>query len=371
MSAPKQTLSKPRTVDMRYLLQRDDFTLDVDLQLPMHGITGIFGESGSGKTTLLRCIAGLEQATTARLSVDGALWQDSSSGLSRPVHERQVGYVFQEARLFSHLNVRGNLEYGLRRNRQPHNGIEFEQIVDLLGLTQLLDRAPDKLSGGEAQRVAIARALLRSPRLVLMDEPLASLDSARKEEILPFLDRLHAELSLPILYVSHSIEEVCRLCDHLIVMEHGRVLAEGEIQSVLVRLDLPALAGEVAGTVIQGTIESYDPKYDLCSVRFSGGKLLIPGNRGEPGRPVRLRIRASDISLCREMPQDTTILNILPVTVDEIQPGHGAFMLLRLRTGSDQLLAAITRKSCEDLGLYQGDSLLAQIKSVAVRNGPA
>ncbi len=371
MSQQNSQALKANTVDMRYTLVRDDFSLDVDIRIPTRGITGIFGASGSGKTTLLRCIAGLERAMNGHLSVDGVIWQDSAHNISMPVHERRVGYVFQEARLFNHLTVRGNLEYGKQRNRSHTDHVDFDQIIALLGLEPLLTRKPAGLSGGEAQRVAIARALLRSPSLVLMDEPMAGLDSAHKEELLPFLDRLHAELSLPILYVSHSIEEVCRLCDHLIVMEHGRVLAEGEIQSVLVRLDLPALAGEVAGTVIQGTIESYDPEYDLCTVRFSGGKLIIPGNRGEPGRPVRLRIRASDISLCREMPQDSTILNILPVTVDEIQPGHGAFMLLRLHTGSDQLLAAITRKSCEELGLYQGDSLLAQIKSVAVRNGPA
>lgn len=354
------------TVDMRYALVRDNFSLNVDIRIPTHGITGVFGASGSGKTTLLRCIAGLEHAMNGHLSVDGVIWQDDDRNM--PVHQRRVGYVFQEPRLFNHLTVRGNLEYGKQRNRAGKDHVEFEQITELLGLERLLTRKPTGLSGGEAQRVAIARALLRSPSLVLMDEPLAGLDSARKEEILPFLDKLHAELSLPILYVSHSIEEVCRLCDYLVVMEHGQVLAVGDIQSVLVRLDLPALAGEAAGTVIQGRIESYDPNYDLCSVAFSGGNLLVPGNRGEIGRPVRLRVRAGDISLCREMPGDSSILNRLPVTIDQIQGGHGPYVLVRLKAGQDYFTARITRYSCTVLGLAPGEKLIAQIKSVAVRN---
>ena len=196
-------------INLHYVFRRTEFSLDVDLQVPMQGITGIFGESGSGKTTLLRCIAGLEQPTTGHLSVDGEV-------MPRAIHERQIGYVFQEPRLFRHLDVRRNLEYGHRRRRNSKDGVDFDQIVGLLDLERLINRTPDELSGGEAQRVAIARALLCAPRLVLMDEPLAALDRARKDEILPFLDRLHTELSLPILYVSHNIEEVCRLCDHLV-----------------------------------------------------------------------------------------------------------------------------------------------------------
>jgi molybdate transport system ATP-binding protein len=279
--------------------------------------------------------------------------------------------VFQEPRLFGHLNVRSNLEYGRRRRHDPNNGVEFEQIVDLLGLAGLLHRAPGDLSGGEAQRVAIARALLRAPRLVLMDEPLAALDRARKDEILPFLDRLHAELSMPILYVSHSIEEVCRLCDHLVVMDRGRILGDGEIQSVLVNLDLPLLAGEEAGSVIAGTIDDYDAKYDLTRLLFSGGALLVPGRFGDRESQLRLRIRANDVSLCRSRPDDSTILNIIPVTVDRIHHDQGPYALVRLRAGSDLLTARLTRRSCDDMGIQPGDQLLAQIKSVAVRNSPA
>ena len=349
------------TVDLRYVFSRTEFSLDVDLKIPMQGITGIFGESGSGKTTLLRCIAGLEQPTTGQLSINGDV-------VSRAIHERQIGYVFQEPRLFGHLTVRKNLEYGQRRRRETKDGVDFDEIVELLGLGRLTDRTPGELSGGEAQRVAIARALLCAPRLVLMDEPLAALDRARKDEILPFLDRLHTELSLPILYVSHNIDEVCRLCDHLGVIDQGRVLAAGEIQSVLVDLDLPLLGGDEAGSVISGTIESYDADYDLTRLTFSGGALLVPGRFGDKQSALRLRIRANDISLCRNRPNDSSILNIIPITVDEIHLGQGPYALVRLRAGDDLLMARLTRRSCDELRLKTGDQLLAQIKSVAVRS---
>jgi molybdate transport system ATP-binding protein len=369
MSTSKNISDVIGTVDFRYKLNRTDNSLDIDLKIPIRGITGIFGESGAGKTTLLRCIAGLETPITGRLAVDGEVWQDTTQKISRAIHQRQIGYVFQESRLFSHLNVLGNLEYARRRavKFQSGNAVEFEHIIDLLDLTHLLNRVPDKLSGGEAQRVSIARALLRAPRLMLMDEPLAALDRVRKDEILPFLDRLHAELSLPILYVSHSIEEVCRLCDHLVVIDRGKVLADGEIQSVLVNLDLPLLAGEEAGAVIEGTIHAYNSEYDLTELQFSAGTLLIPGRFGQKSTPLRLRIRAADVSLCRSRPDDSSIQNIIPVTIDEIQSGHGPYALVRLRAGSDLLMARLTRRSSDQLELKSGDQLFAQIKSVAVR----
>lgn len=355
------------TVDIRYLLQRGSFTLDVDLDIPMCGITGIFGESGSGKTTLLRCIAGLETSGMGKLVIGGDIWQDRARKISRPIHEQEIGYVFQEPRLFRHLSVRRNLEYGQQRARAHQNGIMFEQAVELFDLQRLLDRTPADLSGGEAQRVAIARALLRSPRLLLMDEPLAALDSARKNEILPFLDRLHNELQIPIVYVSHHIEEICRLCDHLLVLEKGRIIAEGDLQSVLVRLDLPLLSGEEAGSVIRGTISGYDNEYDLTHLAFSGGEILVPGRIGETGDARRIRIRASDISLCRDRPEQSTMLNILPAIIEEIQPASGPMLLLRLKLGSDRMIARITRRSCDKLTLRKGDELLAQIKAVAIR----
>jgi molybdate transport system ATP-binding protein len=352
---------------VRYSLQRTQFSLDVSLDIPLAGITGLFGTSGAGKTTLLRCIAGLERPATGKLVVAGETWHDDQQGIMRPIHERQIGYVFQEPRLFQHLDVRHNLLYGSQRAQPGDQDLGFERVVDILGLDALLNQWPAELSGGEAQRVAIGRALLRAPRIVLMDEPLAALDAARKNEILPFLERLHSELSVPILYVSHNIEEVCRLCDHLVVIDKGRVAAEGDLQSVLVRMDIPELAGEEAGAVIVGEVSAYDADYELTCIRFPGGELRVPGRHGNTGSSLRLRIRANDISLCRERPAQTTILNILDAKIAAIEDATGATRLLRLEVGGEQLLARITRLSCDELYLQRGDTVSAQIKAVAVR----
>jgi len=359
-------MSVDNSIQIQYALQRAEFGLDISLDLPMRGITGVFGASGAGKTSLLRCIAGLERPSTGKLVVAGDIWQDSSSSMWRAVHKRDVGYVFQEPRLFSHLDVRGNIEYGLRR--RGHNGTpDIDHVIGLLGLEKLLGRMPEQLSGGEAQRVAIARALLCAPRFVLMDEPLASLDQVRKEEILPFLDRLHAEAQVPIIYVSHNIDEVCRLCDHLVVIDDGRVVADGDLQSVLVRMDVPSLGGEQAGSVIQGTVLAYDEGDDLTRLQFSGGELWVPGKAGLDGSLLRLRIRGNDVSLCRERPGQSTILNILPTIVEAIQLDGGSSALERLVLGNDRVVARVTRRSIRELDLAVGDEVFAQIKSVAVR----
>jgi molybdate transport system ATP-binding protein len=358
-------MTTKRIISARYALQRQDFRLDVDIEIPMRGITGIFGESGTGKTALLRCIAGLESAAQGRLVVAGEVWQDGATG--RLIHERDIGYVFQEPRLFPHLDVRGNLAYGQRRGAAGK--VDFDDVVELLGLQRLLDRRTDTLSGGEAQRVAIARALLRGPRFVLMDEPLASLDRARREEILPFLEQLHANLELPIIYVSHSIEEVTRLCDQLLVMEHGRIVANGSLQQVLLHTELPILGGEEAGAVIEARVIAYDSEFNLTQVAFDGGGMWVSG-RHDIGAGLRLRIRANDVSLCREKPGATTILNILPGNIVSIGPDSEASDLVHIALGNEQLLARVTRKSCTELGLRPGDKIMAQIKSVAVRNAP-
>ncbi len=355
------------TLDLEYELDREGFRFDVALRLPLVGVTGIFGRSGAGKTTLLRLIAGLEQPPSGSLQVAGETWHDSGTGTWLSPHERNVGYVFQEPRLFPHLPVRGNLLYGFARQQPDRRQLEFDHVVDLLGLGPLLDREPAALSGGEAQRVAIGRALLRSPSLVLMDEPLATLDVDHKDDILPFLDRLHAELEMPILYVSHNIDEISRLCDRLVVIDAGRIAAEGELQDVLVRLDVPLLRGREAGSVVAGTVADYDTDYELRHIRFPGGELRVPGRHGETGKQLRLRINASDVSLCRERPRNTTILNILHATIDAIEETSGATRLVRLSVGDDRLLARVTRRSCDELGLAPGESIEAQIKAVAVR----
>jgi len=353
-------------IRVRYELQRGDFSLDVDIEIPMQGITGIFGESGTGKTLLLRCIAGLESDAAGRLVVAGEVWQEGATG--RPIHERDIGYVFQEPRLFAHLDVRGNLEYGQHRTRQ--RSIDVADVVGLLGLEGLLERRPDSLSGGEAQRVAIARALLRAPRFVLMDEPLASLDRARRDEILPFLDRLHSSLDLPIIYVSHSIDEVTRLCDHLLVMDGGRIVADGSLQKVLLQTELAVLGGDEAGAVIEARVTGYDDEFNLTRVAFDGGEIWISG-RHDADAELRLRIRANDVSLCLDRPSATTILNVVPGTIESIEPDSDASDIIHLALGNERIFARVTRRSRSKLGLQRGDRVVVQIKSVAVRNAPS
>lgn len=353
------------SVDIR--VERDTFSLAAAFAIPAPGITGLFGRSGCGKTTLLRCIAGLEPASRGVVRVQGETWQDA--GRFVPPHRRAAGYVFQEPRLFPHLSVAGNLHYGMRRAAAGSAGaVDFDHVVELLGLGHLLARRPARLSGGERQRAAIARALLRRPRIILMDEPLANLDSARKQEILPFLDRLHAEVSLPILYVSHSLDEITHLCDRLVVLDAGRVTAAGPLQDVLLRDDLPLPAGEEAGAVVEGTVREYDAEYEMTRVAVSAGELLIPGRHGRIGSHTRLRILARDVSLALSRPEATTILNILPAEIDAVHPQPGGYVAVRLRCGIDRLVARISRRSLEKLAIRPGMRVYAQLKGVAVRS---
>lgn len=366
------------TIAVRFRLERPAFTLDVDLALPARGVTALFGPSGSGKTTLLRCIAGLERAPCGRLQFTGETWQDEITFL--PTHQRPIGYVFQEASLFPHLSVRCNLEYGLRRSSRRPAGTDFSGIVPdigniagLLGIGDLLDRKPDTLSGGERQRAAIARALLAQPRLLLMDEPLAALDLARKNEILPYLERLHDELEIPVLYVSHAPDEVARLADHLVVMDGGRAVAQGPLGETLARTDLPALSlrlGEDAGVVLDGTVAERDERWHLARIALpgNGGHSLWVRDGGHAvGHQVRVRILARDVSLARERHEGTSILNILPVRVVELaDEPHPAQTLIRLQAGEAPLLARITRRSAAALDVAAGRDLWAQIKAVAL-----
>ena len=364
-------VSGGRQLGIHYQLTRAAFSLDVDLELSMQGVTGVFGPSGAGKTTLLRCMAGLEKCDAGRLIVDGTAWEDSSAGVNRASHQRQIGYVFQEARLFPHMNVSRNLEYGLRRSAAGSSALDFDYVVSLLALENFLDRSPSTLSGGEVQRVAIGRALLCSPQMILMDEPLAALDEARKEDVLPFVERLHAELKMPIVYVSHNIDEICRLCDQLVVMDAGRVMTQGDLQSVLLQTEQPMLSGKEAGTVLFGRIREYDLAFDLTRVETAGSQLWVPGHFGSSSAELRLRVRASDVSICLERPAKTSILNVMPAKIERVQEESGASVLAHLRAGNDHILARITRRSWSELGLQPGDSVFAQIKSIAVRNKPA
>lgn len=335
-------------ISLRHSVNKGDFRLQVDTEIPATGITGLFGESGAGKTTLLRCIAGLE---------------NSIEGDTRPAHTRRVGYVFQTPQLFAHLSVRKNIEYGMRRNLDAKT--EIGEVLDLLDVSTLLDRAVPDLSGGEAQRVSIARVLAQSPRLILMDEPMSGLDERRRNEFLPYLDRLHVETAVPIIYVSHNIGEICRLSDHLLVLDKGRLVAEGGLQETLARIDLPQLGGQNAGAVIEATAIRYDSEFDLTLFGFSGGEIWVPGKPGSVS--TRLRVRASDISLSLVPAESSTILNILPATIESTTPESAASELVRLRLGDDVLVARITRRSLQQLQLTAGDAVYAQIKSVTVR----
>ena len=361
---------EPSTIDARYRLDRAAFRLDVDVSIPATGITGIYGRSGSGKTSLLRCIAGLEPSAYGKLTVGTSVWDDADAAVSVPPQARGVGYVFQEPRLFPHLNVRGNLDYAAKRRVPGGATIDEGTVIDLLGIGHLLDRSVGDLSGGEAQRVAIARALNRAPELLLMDEPLASLDRLRREDVMPFLDRLHAELALPILYVSHSIEEVSRLCDHLVVLEQGSVVASGELQAVMTHPEVTRLQGDDAGCVIAATVAAHEDD-DITRLEFSGGDLRVAGRVGQAGDDLRVRIRAADVSLCRDMPEGSSILNILPAEVRRITDGEGGVAWALLCLGGDEVLARITRRSARQLSLREGERVFAQIKSVAIRNTPA
>ena len=351
-------------IEARFRLGYPGFALEADLSLPSQGITALFGPSGSGKTTLLRAIAGLERVPDGYLRVDGEVWQDGRTFL--PTHRRPLGYVFQEASLFPHLSVRGNLEYGRRRANADGTGL-LDQVLTLLGIGHLLARRPEGLSGGERQRVAIARALLTRPRLLLMDEPLAALDQARKAEILPYLEDLHRELRIPVLYVSHSPEEVARLADHLVVLEEGRVLGAGPLTETLARLDLPIRLGEDAGVVIEGQVALRDTEWHLVRVDFAGGGLWVRDTGHPIGDRVRVRILARDVSIAREPVHGTSILNALPVTVTASGPdAHPALRLVQLSAGGVPMLARLTARSAAALDLAPGHRVWAQIKAVAL-----
>ncbi len=349
-----------------FRMEYPGFSLDVDLNLPARGVTALFGHSGSGKTTVLRCFAGLNRAPRGRLVVEGQVWQDEAQGIFLPTHARPLGLVFQEASLFPHLSVRKNLEYGMKRAGNKR-GEGFDACVDLLGIRPLLDRAPERLSGGERQRVAIARALLTRPRLLLMDEPLAALDGKRKAEILPYLTRLREELDIPVLYVTHSPDEVARLADHLVLLDNGQVAASGPLAETLARLDLPTAVSDDAGVVVEGLVAGHDAAYHLLALDFPGGRVQVAHGPENPGKRLRFQVRARDVSLSLSERDDSSILNRVPATVaaiaDADTPAH---VLVRLEAGGTPLLARITRRSRDQLQLQPGKSVWAQIKAVAL-----
>lgn len=351
----------------RFKVDYCGFSLDVDLHLPGRGVIALFGHSGSGKTTCLRCVAGLERASVGLLEVNGECWQDDTRGVFVPTHKRPLGYVFQEASLFPHLSVKRNLEFGLKRVAAEARKVSWGQAVDLLGIAHLLERMPERLSGGERQRVGMARALLTSPRLLLMDEPLAALDLKRKQEILPYLERLHDELDIPVLYVSHSPDEVARLADHVVLLDQGRVVAQGGLVETLARLDLPTAFTEDAGVVVEAVVGDHDDQYHLTRLDFEGGSVLVARRPETFGQRLRFRVHARDVSLARVPAERSSITNVLSAVVMEVvdadTPAH---VLVRLDASGTPLLARITRRSADQLAVSTGERLWAQIKTVAL-----
>ncbi|MBK5914466.1 molybdenum ABC transporter ATP-binding protein [Rhodocyclus purpureus] len=367
------------SIDARFRITYPGFALAADLELPGRGVSALFGPSGSGKTTLLRAIAGLERWPDARLIVNGETWQDGKAFV--PTHRRPLGYVFQQANLFAHLTVRGNLDYGARRAGAAAARVDRERIVELLGISALLERKPERLSGGEGQRVAIARALLSGPQLLLMDEPLAALDLARRNEILPYLENLRDTLDIPVLYVSHAADEVARLADHLVVLDAGRILAQGPLAETLARVDLPIRLGEDAGVVLDAVVVERDRQWSLARVDFPGGELWVRDSGHTIGSRVRVRILARDVSITLERHEGSSIMNTLPARVAEIgDEADPALALIRLHAGaatpenapepagagSSAILARLTRRSVAWLGLAPGMPVWAQIKAVAL-----
>ena len=350
-------------LDQRW--ERPDFQLAVACELPDSGISALFGRSGAGKTTLLRCIAGLERAPRGSVRFNGELWQDAHH--FTPPHQRPLGYVFQESSLFAHLDARGNLEYGLRRVAPARRRIGFDQAVQLMGLESLLAHRAGELSGGQRQRVAIARALLTSPQLLLLDEPLSNLDLASRAEILPHLERLHDELSIPIVYVSHEISEVMRIADHIALLESGSVRAAGPIHDLLTRPDLPLAHLEEAGSIFEGVITRHDERYHLSYVGIAGGSLAISQRAAPIGQRLRVRIDARDVSLALTPPERSSISNILPAQVIDVTADRDpAQRLVRVDVGGCPLLARITLRSVSQLAIAPGVQLYAQVKSVAL-----
>lgn len=342
------------------------FTLDAAFDIPDRGITVLFGPSGCGKTTVLRCTAGLERAE-GFVEVNSHVWQDSARRIFVPPYERRLGYVFQEASLFPHLDVEENLTFGLRRAKTADGMKRLEEAVALLGIADLRRRSVSELSGGERQRVAIARALAMTPDVILMDEPLAALDWERKQEILPWLERLRDELRIPMLYVTHSADEMGRLADRLVCLEKGRITAAGELETVLMD-KWPGRFAEGAASVLAGRVADVSRAWGTVTVLAEGTPFEITGPSRPVGSGVRVRVLARDVSVCLEKPERTSIRNVFPAAVEAVEEtGEESAVMLKLRVkGGSRLLSRVTRRSVSELGLAPGAEVYAQVKAAAI-----
>ena len=350
-------------IECKIKVQLESFMLDANFSIPDRGITVVFGPSGSGKTTLLRAIAGLEKSDKGFLKIGDSVWQKGENFL--PTHKRQIGYVFQDAALFDHLDVKGNLNFVIKRAIGLKEDF-IESIHNLLEIKTLLNRKTTQLSGGERQRVAIARALLTNPKILLLDEPLSALDLKRKNEILPYLDSIHNDLEIPILYVTHSQDEMSRLADHLLLIEDGNIVGSGPVNDMLTRFDMPLSHGGDAVSIIEAEVLKRDSEFNLMHLDFLGGQFIVPDNSFPVQTKVRIRVVARDVSLTKSKQVDTSILNIFPAMVQEIVNEGEAQVMVRLQIKDTILLACITRKSSYKLRLEKGSEVFVQVKSVAI-----
>ena len=350
-------------IECKIQIHLESFILDANFSIPDRGITVVFGPSGSGKTTLLRAIAGLEKSDKGFLKIGDSVWQEGENFLA--THKRQIGYVFQDASLFDHLDVKGNLNFVIKRAVGLKEDF-IESIHNLLEIKSLLNRRTTQLSGGERQRVAIARALLTNPKILLLDEPLSALDMKRKNEILPYLDSIHNDLEIPILYVTHSQSEMSRLADHLLLIEDGHIIGSGPVNDMLTRFDMPLSHGAEAVSIIEAKVVGCEAKFNLMHLEFLGGQFVVPDNGFPVQTRVRIRVVARDVSLTKSKQVDTSILNIFPATVQEIVPEGEAQVMVRLEIKETILLACITRMSSYKLRLDKGTKVFVQVKSVAI-----
>jgi molybdate transport system ATP-binding protein len=356
--------------------KRDGFVLRADFAAPVPGVVALFGRSGCGKTTLVNILSGLLAPDEGRIELDGTVLIDTAAGVAIPTEHRRIGYVFQDARLFPHLNVRRNLRYGLKRS--PARGsagsapatpsIGFDEIVALLGLSRLLERRPHQLSGGERQRVGLGRALLSQPRLLLLDEPLASLDAARREEVLPYLETLREKLALPMVYVSHQFEEVLRLATHVVLMDAGRVVAQGTLGEVSLLPELRAIVGsDSVGSVLDGVVTGVNPSRDRADLQLGAGSLYVSLHNVPVGARVRVQLLARDIILATEKPQGLSVRNELPGVIAELTPEDPEALLVKVDIGGPIVLARITREAAQALSLQPGSRVWVLVKAVSTR----
>jgi molybdate transport system ATP-binding protein len=354
------------SLQVKFNLQRGTFSIQTEFELDRIGITALFGQSGCGKTTLLRCIAGLEPDVIGYCKYESTLWQSSQSNQFVPTCKRNIGFVFQQAYLFPHLSVQKNLFYGLKEEKTTGKILDPDNVIQILNLEPLLNRSTLKLSGGEIQRVAIGRALLSSPDLLLMDEPLSALDQRGKNEILEYIEQLYSELNIPLIFISHTLEEVARLAENILLMKDGRIMAQGKANEIFTQMNLPLAHEQSASAIINASVKHHDDDYSLTELAFEQHTIRIPAVVKEIGEPVKVLIHARDVSITLSPPEKTSILNTFAVTIEDIQEESPAQVIVKLNMGKQCLLARITRKSMDNLELEKGKSVFAQVKSVAL-----